>query len=266
MSISSRIFCHWLLNDFLTITKVVDMKKLVIVLLALAVIGFPLLTSCSPGKPSSDDIKCSVGKEVCISIDKVQPFTMGEPFLLNISVSSTSDITNLHFSLITHSGVTVDGPQSWEKYLSNSLNQPGMAVWDFSINSNQTLTFKRILRFPSTEGYYTIQTEVINQDHSIDVADSLTILLEKKGVQVIRPGTPLPPHTPENNNPSYGPGTPYPTNVPNIQTVNATLATLTAPTAKQLTPSPMVPLIVTPTPNRTPTLPNPYPPPGTAYP
>lgn len=182
-----------------------DIKNYVVFYLVFALISLPFFASCSLRQPSSDDLNCSNGHEVCISIDKVQPFTMGEPLQLNITVSSINDFSDLHVSLITHGGITVDGPQSWEDYLISSQNQPGMAVWDFPIKTNQPLTFKRILHFPSQEGYYSILTEVVNHDRSIDAVDNLTILLEHKGVHLIRQGTPLPPHTPEKTYPAYGP-------------------------------------------------------------
>lgn len=58
----------------------------------------------------------------------------------------------------------------------------------------------------------------------------------------------------------------HPTNVPNIQIVNETLATLTMSTSTQIAPSLTFPLIVTPTLPLTSSPPDIYPLPGTTYP
>ncbi len=187
------------------------MNKLRIFLTGLAIISITLLASCFQSGSSSNAVNCSAGKEVCITIDKVQPFTMGEPMLLNISVHSEKDFTVLHASLQTFSGVTVDGPQTWETYLTTAVNDPGLAYWDFSIKAGQTLTFKRVLRFPPDEGYYWMVVEVVNTGRIYIASESLTVLLEHKGVQVVRNGTPMPPHTPNATMAAYGPGTPAPT-------------------------------------------------------
>jgi len=179
---------------------------------------------------------------------------MGQPMLLNIEVSSTKDYSDLHVLLQTTSGVTVDGPQSWENYLITSVNEPGIVYWDFAIKAGQTLAFNRVLRFPSQEGYYQIIVEVVNKDRSIDAIENFHVLLEHYGAQVIGNGTPIPPYTPNVTSASYGLGTPVPTDVPNIQTVNATLAT-------QTTPTPFSPLLATSTP-----LTSPYPPPPSSSP
>lgn len=90
-----------------------NMKKLEIYFLGLGIIVITMLSSCAQSGSSSNAVNCSAGREVCISIDKVQPFTMGEPMLMNISIHSEKNFSVLHASLQTFSGVTVDGPQTW---------------------------------------------------------------------------------------------------------------------------------------------------------
>ena len=93
-----------------------NLKKLRVFLIFFEILIFALLALCILSFLSSylfKSVNCSMGKEVCITIDKVQPFTMGEPMLLNISVHREKDFSVLHASLQTFSGVTVDGPQTW---------------------------------------------------------------------------------------------------------------------------------------------------------
>ncbi|HVN55602.1 MAG TPA: hypothetical protein VMT46_14810 [Anaerolineaceae bacterium] len=229
------------------------MKKLHIPFLILVILAINFLVSCTQSGASSNAINCSAGKEVCITIDKIQPFTMGEPMPLNIIVSSTKDFTDLHVSITTHSDITVDGPESWESYLTKAANEPGLAYWNFAIKAGQTLAFKRVLRFPAEEGYYSVDVEVVNTGRIIDASDGLDILLEKNGVYIAQNGTPLPIHTPNVTSPAYGPGTPHPTDVPNFETI---VAPSRQPT---ITPTYLAPLVGTSAP-----LTLPYPPPATS--
>ncbi len=226
------------------------MKKLRIFLLSLGILSTSLLVSCFQSGPSSNSVNCSSGREVCITIDKVQPFTMGEPMQLNINVSSTEDFNDLHVALFTFSGVTVDGPQTWENYLTTAVNDPGMAYWNFAIKAGQTLTFKRVLRFPPEEGYYWMVAEVVSTHRIYTGSESLTVLLEHKGVQVVRNGTPMPPHTPEFTMPAYGPGTPAPTFItaPPTQTPFPTFTPPSTPSSPLLETSYPPPSTPTPTP------------------
>ncbi len=231
----------------------VNMKNLRIYFLVLIILGLTFISSCLPHGPSSNRVNCSMGGEVCITIDKVQPFTMGEPMLLRINVSSTKDFSDLHVTLQTTHDITVDGPNSWENFLTNSSNELGFAYWNFPIKAGQTLSFNRILRFPREEGFYFIYAEVVNKGRTIDASENLSVLLEQKGAQVIMGGTPFPPYTPNATMAAYGPGTPAPTFItaPPTQTPFPTSKPPSTPSSPLL--GTFYPPPLTPTPTSTPT-------------
>jgi hypothetical protein len=230
-----------------------NLQKLRVFLIFFGILIFALLALCILSFLSSylfKSVNCSMGKEVCITIDKVQNFTIGEPMRLNINVTSTKDYSNLHVALQTTHDITVDGPQTWENYLTNSVNKLGLAYWDFSIKAGQTLTFKRVLHIPQEEGYYSILAEVVNTGRSITASESLNILVEHKTVYVAANGTLLPAHTSNATPAAYGPGTPAPTFItaPSIQTPFPTPKPPSTPSSPLLETSYPPPSTPTPSP------------------
>jgi len=226
------------------------MRKMTILLSGFALLGFLLLASCSPGGSSQNSVNCSAKGEVCIHFDNVQPFSMGEPMVLNIIVSSTKDFSDLYVTLSNDSYLTVDGPQTWENYLTKSQNDPGEAYWSFTIKAGQTLTFKRVLRFPSIEGYTFIQAWVFNYGRSLDATDIMYVLHQQKGVQIFRENTPLAPFTPNATSEVYW-----------LETQNSRKGTAMAITATGVVASQFAPLVATSTPT-----PPAYPPPPSSSP
>lgn len=102
--------------------------------------------------------------------------------------------------------------------------------------------------------------EVVNTGRIFVASESLTVLLEHKGVQVITNGTPMPPHTPDVTNPAYGPGTPAPTFItdPPTQTPFPTTYDASTPVSPLLGTSYPPPPTSTPPPTATPQF-SPYP-------
>jgi len=136
---------------------------------------------------------------------------MGEPVPLKITVTSSKDFADLYLEINTGNEVTLDGPQTWEKNLSNPTFDRGVAHGNFTIKAGQSLTFNRVLHFPQREGYYYISAEVLSTGRMIDAIDSFRVLLtQEDGGQILLAGTPRPPHTPNVTIPVYGPGTPTP--------------------------------------------------------
>jgi hypothetical protein len=177
----------------------------------------------------------------------VEPIHFSEPVKLSIKVTSSKDVSDLNVSLHTSADVTTDGTQSWENYLSQTLIQPGYAIWDFAIKAGQTLTFNRVLHFPADEGHFDISTEVVNVGRTLVGTDSFEVHMTKDGGTVYREGTPIPLYTPDATSAAYGPGTPFPTFLLPTNTPSPSL--VTSPTSIQI-----VPLVATSTP-----LPSPYP-------
>jgi len=211
------------------------MKWLRICLLILVIFAISLLSACSPGGVASRRSNCSQGGEVCVNLSTVKSFAMGDPVPLKITVTSSKDFADLNLTLHIGGGITVDGPQTWEKNISNPTIDRGVAYWNFSIKAGQSLTFTRVLHFPQSEGYFNIDVSVVNTGRIIDAEDYFNVLLTKEnGGQVILEGTPLPPHTPNDTSGVYGPGTPTPTLVTN-------------PTYAHPTSTPVTPFIATST-------------------
>ena len=178
---------------------------------------------------------------------------MGDPVPLKISVTGTKDISDLLITLHTGADITIDGPQTWENYVSSPSIAPGYGYWSFAIKAGQTLTFNRVLHFPSEEGYFDVNAEVSNPGAVLVGTDSFMVLLTKDGGVVAKEGTALPPHTPNITAAYYGPGTPVPTRL--RSSPNPSMATL-LPGGN--TP---IPLVATSTAQTTP-----YPPPPTTTP
>jgi len=234
------------------------MKQPVICLNILAVLALGFLAACSPGGSSASRPNCSHGGEVCVSLNMAKSFAMGEPLPLQITVTSSKDFSDLSITLDTGTEITLDGPQTWENFISNSTIDRGIAWWTFSIKAGQTISFNRVLHFPSKEGYFFVLVNVVNTGRIIDAVDSFNVLLEKSGGQVTLPGTPLPPHTPNVTSAVYGPGTPWPTFV-----IEPTKPWMTAGPFPWTTyaPTQSSPLVATSTPTRPP-----YPPPASPPP
>jgi hypothetical protein len=227
-----------------------DMKKPGFFLLILILLAVFFNAACSPGGSASRKTNCSTEGDVCIVTSVDEPIRASEPINLSIQVTSSKDISNLNVTLHTSTDVTTDGPNGWEKYLSNTLIQPGYAIWNFDIKAGQTLTFKRVLHFPPNEGYFTVSAEVLNTGGTLVGTDTFIVHMTKGGGTIYREGTSLPPYTPNITSPAYGPGTPvptflYPSNTP------TTLVTSPAPTQ-------FVPLVGTSYPSPSP-LPSPTP-------
>ncbi len=221
------------------------MKKPKIFLLVSIILSFIFLASCAQGGNDSNALNCSAGGEICIVIDKVQPITMGDPMPITINVSSKKDFSDTHVTLFIQGGtISVDLPQTWENSVTAGRNDAGTQSWEFAIKADQTLSFKRVIRFPLEEGYYSISVELVAIGRRIRAYDGLVVSLEHRGVQVIRPGTPAPDHTLASNSPAYGLGTPHPTYDPlNMETLDARRRETFYPTAT------FTPIIVTFTPN-----------------
>jgi hypothetical protein len=220
-----------------------NMKSPEICLAILVILAACFLDACSSG----GSVKCSAGGEVCIGMSTAPAFSMGSPVSLRITVTSSKDIPDLHVTLAKPAEVIMDGPQSWENYLSTSSNDPLFAYWNFAIKAGQTLTFDRVLHFPSHEGLFDIVAEAVNSGRIIEAVDSFSVQITNNGGHIIRAGTPFLPYTPNVTMAIYGPGTPFPkfmiaTNTPTpirfaSLVATSTHLTLPYPPPPSITPS-----------------------------
>lgn len=233
------------------------MKRSRIWLLIGVILAMGSLVACAPGGSSPDKVNCSLEGEVCININTVETFPRGDALTLKIEVTSSKDFSDLHVALHALGGIAVDGPENWEKNLSSTFNRPGLATWNFAIRAGQTITFERILHFPSQEGWYSIQAEVVNVGRTIVGIDSFDVLLTKDGGFIVMEGTPPPPYTPDVTSSAYGPGTLSPTFLPAQpfpwEVTHAPVTDTPAPTIKT-NPTPTQPAGLLAT-----SMPNPYP-------
>lgn len=236
-----------------------DTKNLQADLSVLVILVLCLLAACSPGGSVSGRINCSYQGEVCITISTVQFFEISSPVPLKITVTSSKDFPDLHVTLVTAAEVIVDGPQTWENFLSSSSIERGVAYWDFPIKAGQPLIFNRVLHFPSRLGYFNVNATVVNTGRIIEAIDSLDVLLSQAGGIVARAGTRLPVISPNVTSAVYGPGTPVPTHIsatlPRMKTPSSPVRTSVSPLIVSATPPPYPPP-ASPTPSPTP---RPYP-------
>ncbi len=227
------------------------MKRPGVCLSIVTILAICLLVACSPGGSASGRLHCSNEGEICISLSAVQSFSMGAPVVLQIKVSSQQDYSDLNVALTIGGDIAVDGPQTWENYLTSSSIKQSTAFWDFAIKTGQSLTFNRVLHFPSHEGYFEVIAEVVNPGRILDAIDSIYIHITKDGGIINKEGTPFPPYTPNFTPAVYGPGTSIPTIL-----LTSPLPWMTTPSSTQFAP-----LVAT----ITPTTP-PYPPPSSPSP
>jgi hypothetical protein len=228
------------------------MKKSGVSHITIVILAVCSLTACSPGGYSSEKQNCSSDGEVCIHISTVDTFQTGNPVTLKIDVTSTKDISDLHVTLRTDYDVKMDGPRNWENYLTATLIEQGYAGWDFSIKAGQTLTFNRVLHYPTHEGWFYIVASVASLGRTLEAVDCFEVLITRDGGYVIRAGTLPPPYTPDVTAAAYGPGTPFPTMI--LATYpwekSPSTSTSTPVTARQTTPTPtqFAPLVASPYP------------------
>jgi hypothetical protein len=186
------------------------------ILLLLVILVLVTLVGSKPGRRLGLRTQnCSYQGEVCIRLSLPPSFDWDEPVPLQITVTSTRDLTDLHVNLHTSADIAMDGPETWEKSISNPYYDRFMALWDFDIQAGQAVTFNRVLHFPSRQAYLDVDADVINPGKKIDASDSVVVVLFQQRGEVIRSmeGTPIPLHTPEATSPVYGPGTITPTHI-----------------------------------------------------
>jgi len=211
------------------------MKKKILLLLTLLTIS---ISSCS-GVSSLFRPNCNASGDVCIEMKAVEPIKFGEPFTIEVTITSVKDIDDLRLSISAYPVDTlIEGKNGWEK---RSVN------WPLNVKTNQSITVtSRILLTPN-EGSHTI-TAVLSRSGIPPAIDKLSIILTKKGGKVYDASMKTP-------------GTPKPELLPTLEPDMATslVATITArPTS---TPLPQLPIMTPGAPESSTATSPPYPPP-----
>ncbi len=192
------------------------MKHPGICLHILVILSLSLLSACSQGGTSEDRKHCSYEGEVCVNLDIAPTFAVGELVKLDITVTSSKDFSDLSLSISYNAEITMDSVDTWEDNLRNSTIGNGVAYWNFEMKAGQTLTFKRVLHFPTRQQMYSsVYVEVVNPGRRVRARDNFAVVLTKEGGQIFRVGTPIPQYTPNVTSEVFGPGTLVPTFITN---------------------------------------------------
>ena len=227
------------------------MKRSAIYLHILVIFTLSFLSACSQGGNSEDSKHCSYEGEVCVHLEIVPTFAAGEPVNLVITVTSAKDFPDLHLVIQYNGEITVDDIVTWEENIKNPTIGNGHAYWNFEMKAGQTLSFTRILHFPTSHQLYSsVYVEVVNPGRAVRARDHFSVVSTIKGGEIFRPGTPVPYDTPNVTSEVFGPGTPVPTFITNP--TNSWRETPIPPSDFDLTP--------------TPSLAPPYPPPSSPSP
>jgi hypothetical protein len=224
------------------------MKHLNILLVIFVMLVSEFLTACAPGGSASGNSNCSAKGSLCITVstDSDPKFAVRYRVTLKILVTSQNNLPETFVVLHLNGGVILDGPQSWENYLSHSSYDQGLVTWNFPIKAGQTLTFNRVVRFPKEDGSYNITVTVGTPVEPMAGSDSFDVFVLGESGSIIRAGTPIPLHTPKDNSGVYGPGTPVPTYCCAANTP------LQVPTSTEIIPAPTPGSSLAPYPGPTP--------------
>ena len=235
------------------------MQRIRIFLSFTLVILLGTLAACTQSGSSPSKPNCSYGGEICLSIKSPdQSFSTSSPFQLEITVSSTKDISDIFLLIENMIDITIDDPNPRESNVTNSSMGRGLSEWNFSIKAGQTNKFIRTFHIlPSAEGEYQILVSVFTKDQSIVAREEMYAAVSKSVSEVVREGTPDPTiivmHNPVT---VYGPGTRAPTDLPQVITITPRMAnpgvTQAVPTSTPVaSPNPLSPYPPPPTPQPT---------------
>ncbi len=162
-----------------------------IVLVALTLMG------CSQGGSNSGRGDCSDG--VCVALRVVEPVQFRAPVVVQITVTSDQDRSDLGVTLCGGGGgseATIDGPQGWESNARGGLvfidGPRDCANWSFAAKANVPVRFTRVLRFSDKDQLADVDVALHIPPRSYVAFASAQIRYFREGVQVYGMGTPIP--------------------------------------------------------------------------
>ncbi len=165
--------------------------NVVIVLMAVT------LVACSQGGSSSGRGDCSEG--VCVALRVVEPVQFRAPVVVQITVTSEQDRSDLGLTLCGGGGgseATVEGPQGWESSARGPLvfkdGSRGCANWSFDAKANVPVQFTRVLRFSEKDQLADVDVALHVPPRSYVAFAQATIRYFRDGVQVYGMGTRIP--------------------------------------------------------------------------
>ena len=117
-----------------------------------------VLTACGGGAAPSGG-QCNQG--LCVDIEVVEPIQWKEPLLVQITVTSKDDISDLGVSLIyTEKGIVVEEAKSTEQGEVVWKGDRGLD-WKVSVKAGQPVVLTRKLRLPAKEGLVELMASAI---------------------------------------------------------------------------------------------------------
>ncbi len=147
------------------------------------------LTACG-GASSFGKHNCSSGGEVCIEVRAEEPIAWGEPVTVNITVTSEKDISDIGISLSHNADVNMEKSQGWEKDSRDITFFDGGVSWVTTVEANRSITFKRILYLPPSDGMFYIIAGA--RTSNLEAGDEIDIYMTHEGGKVYLSGTRFP--------------------------------------------------------------------------
>ncbi|RMD59998.1 hypothetical protein D6833_10595 [Candidatus Parcubacteria bacterium] len=203
-----------------------------------------VLAGCG-GSAAPGGGQCNQG--LCVKIEVAEPIRWGEPLLVQITVTSKDDISDLGISLIyTEKRIVVEEAESTEQGEVVWKGDRGLD-WKVSIKAGQPVVLTRKLHLPAREGLVELMASAITPQ-GLRAVDSVRIYLTREG-GVVNPTPAALPGTPElaATVPPEWLLTPFPTPTPWPTPFPPPTSLSPIPTPTQL-PYPFISPISTPTP------------------
>jgi hypothetical protein len=148
------------------------------------------VAACAAG-PGLASPNCADG--VCVKLEVAEPVALGQPAIFTITVTSDQDRPDLGVTLYSDDAdVVVEGPQGWEATAREGKVWKASAGWSFAAKANVPVVFKRVLRFPAREAYFSAIVALHVGPRSYIAFDQIGFQLAAAGARVYRAGTPLP--------------------------------------------------------------------------
>ena len=206
-----------------------------------------VLAGCG-GSAAPSGGQCNKG--LCVKIEVVEPIRWEEPLLVQITVTSKDDVSNLGISLIyTENEIAVEEPEKAEQGEVVWKGDRGLD-WRVSIKAGQPVVLKRKLHLPAREGLVELMASAITPQ-GLRAVDSVRIYLTREGGVVnptpaVLPGTPelVPTMPPELLLTPFPTATPWPTPFPTptypppVRTPTPTQPAFISPLSPLPTPTP----------------------------